>query len=227
MSGQLIAGEYVRIERVADELGVSATPVREALLVLRGEGFVRLEARRGFRVATLSKNDIQDLFLVQRGLAGELAARAALRVDDDVLERIALIQESMQKTFRRERWNEIDHFNFEFHRLINSSADAPKIAWFLGLAVRYVPHRFHAVIAGWAQASLDDHAAIITALDERNPRRAQVAMSRHVEHAGELLIAHLETQGFWSGTHEREATTSAKKEKRQKSRTPPRRKEGA
>lgn len=48
MSGQVRHGEFLRLERVADDLGISVTPVREALLSLRGEGFVTLEPRRGF-----------------------------------------------------------------------------------------------------------------------------------------------------------------------------------
>jgi len=221
MSGQVVAGEYVRLDRIADELGVSVTPVREALLALRGEGFVRLEANRGFRVAALSKEDVADLFFVQKGLAGELAARAALSVDRDVLEQIELLQQTMQEMSRRKSWDEIDHLNFEFHRLINNAADAPKLSWFLSLAVRYVPHRFHAVIRGWSEASLNDHAAIIDALYAHDCRRAREAMSRHIAHAGELLIVHLENQGFWSGGHEGESTSVARKKARSGNPIPP------
>ena len=53
MSGNLRPGEFIRQERIADELQLSATPVREGLLLLRGEGFLELKPRRGFVVAPL------------------------------------------------------------------------------------------------------------------------------------------------------------------------------
>lgn len=65
MDGRVRPGDYLRLERLALEFGISVTPVREALKSLRSEGFVVLEPRRGFVVAPLSKRDVQDLFWVQ------------------------------------------------------------------------------------------------------------------------------------------------------------------
>ena len=80
MSGRMRPGERVRLEEMAEQLGVSITPVREALLTLRGEDMVELEPRRGYVVAPLSKQDILDVFTLQGDIAGELAARAASRL---------------------------------------------------------------------------------------------------------------------------------------------------
>ena len=80
MSGRLRPGERVRLEEIAEQLGVSITPVREALLTLRGEDMVELEPRRGYVVAPLSKQDIIDVFTLQGDIAGELAARATARL---------------------------------------------------------------------------------------------------------------------------------------------------
>ncbi len=77
MVGDLRAPAFVRTEHVAAELGVSATPVREALMLLHSEGVVRWEPRRGFRVVPVTRRDVDDLFVVQAFIAGELAARAA------------------------------------------------------------------------------------------------------------------------------------------------------
>jgi DNA-binding GntR family transcriptional regulator len=64
MGGSLQPAEFV--EEVADDLSVSATPVREGLHALRGEGFLDLEPRRGFVVALLSLEDVEDLFAGRR-----------------------------------------------------------------------------------------------------------------------------------------------------------------
>ena len=87
MSGQVGHGEFLRLERIAADLGISVTPVREALLSLRGEGFVTLEPRRGFMPAPLTRQDVQDLFEAQAYFAGELAQPKAILLDPRLIRR--------------------------------------------------------------------------------------------------------------------------------------------
>ena len=90
-------GDFIRQERIADELELSATPVREGLLSLRGEGFVELMPRRGFVVAPLSASDVRDLFTAQALLAGELVSRAAARMGPDGLRELTGVHEALRK----------------------------------------------------------------------------------------------------------------------------------
>src|SRR5690349_19146327 len=85
LSGGLRPGTFLRPDRLAVELGVSPTPVREALQALRADDMVRALPRRGFVVAPLDRGDVADLFAVQAQLTGELAARAAAALDADGL----------------------------------------------------------------------------------------------------------------------------------------------
>jgi DNA-binding GntR family transcriptional regulator len=75
--GAYRAGEYLRLDQLAGELGISATPVREALLNLRAEGLLVQQPRRGFMVLAVTARDIADVANVQAFIGGELAARAA------------------------------------------------------------------------------------------------------------------------------------------------------
>src|SRR6201992_2879684 len=97
MSGNLRSGDFIRQERIAEELELSATPVREGLLSLRGEGFVELKPRRGFVVAPLSASDVRDLFTAQALLAGELVGRAAVRMGPDDLRELTDIHEALRR----------------------------------------------------------------------------------------------------------------------------------
>lgn len=200
MSGQVRQGEFVRLERVANDLGISTTPVREALLSLRGEGFVQLEPRRGFIVASLSRQDVKDAFLVQAAIAAELAARAATRSSSDDLVELERLQEQMDKAAVDADADTIEHANHSFHRIINLSGRSPKLAWFLSTAVRYAPRRFYGTIQGWAQASQDDHQAILKALRAGDVETCRTAMHTHIVHAGELLVTHLEARGIWDSS---------------------------
>src|SRR5947208_12625558 len=89
VSGQVRPGEFLRIERIAEAVGVSQTPVREGLLALKNEGIVNLLPRRGFVVAPITQHDIADLYWVQAMLSGELAARATKNITDAQLKILA------------------------------------------------------------------------------------------------------------------------------------------
>jgi hypothetical protein len=78
--GTVRPGDYLRMDRIAVAVNVSNTPVREGLLILRAQGWVRLLPRRGFVVAPYAKQDVRDVFWAQAVLAGELAANAAKRI---------------------------------------------------------------------------------------------------------------------------------------------------
>ncbi|MFA1544236.1 GntR family transcriptional regulator [Actinomadura monticuli] len=197
MSGQVRHGEFLRLERIAEDLGISVTPVREALLSLRGEGFVTLEPRRGFMPAPLTRRDVQDLFEAQAYFAGELAARAAGTIAEPELAALDRTQALLEEAFEAGDSAGIEHANHRFHRQINLCAGSPKMAWLLQTVVRYAPRRFYASIDGWTRASVDDHHLVLAALRTGDEGAARQAMRAHIRHAGTLLVVHLEAQGFW------------------------------
>jgi DNA-binding GntR family transcriptional regulator len=192
ISGQLRPGEFIRQEKIAEDLDLSATPVREALLALRGEGFVLLRPRRGFVVAPLDGGDIRDLFTAQALIAGELAAQAALRLSDEGLDELGQLDSDLNVAAAAGDADRVEELNHAFHRLVNLSADAPKLAWMLSVTVQFAPHRFFATIEGWAAASAVDHESILAALRARDPEEARQAMGRHINNAGRLLAQHFD-----------------------------------
>jgi DNA-binding GntR family transcriptional regulator len=193
MSGHIQSGDFIRLERIAEELDLSATPVREGLLSLKGEGFVELKPRRGFVVAPLSVADIRDLFTAQALLAGELVARATTRMGAADLRGLNDVQEALRKAAQAGDGERVESLNHGFHRRINLAADAPRLAWMLSISTRFAPRRFFATIPGWSEISAQDHAAIIKAVTERDADAARAAMMRHMENAGDLLAANFES----------------------------------
>jgi DNA-binding GntR family transcriptional regulator len=198
LSGRLKAGEALGIDQIARELAVSSTPVREGLLTLQGEGFLRFEPRRGFRVLKLSRQDVKDLYWIQSEIAGEIGARAVVRLSDEQLNRLMEIQETLQASVLNGETEQIETLNYAFHQVIGQAADSPKLAWILSVVVRYAPRGFHAMIPGWGEATLDDHKMVLEAIILRNHEAARTAMRKHVLHGGELLLESLERRGFWA-----------------------------
>jgi DNA-binding GntR family transcriptional regulator len=193
MSGHLRSGDFIRQEHIAETLDLSATPVREGLLSLKGEGFVQLKPRRGFVVAPLSAADVRDLFTAQALLAGELVDRAAGRITDDQLRELQKVHEALCEAAAAGDGAAVEELNHDFHRRINRIADAPRLAWMLSISTKFAPRRFFATIPGWSKASAQDHAAIMKALAEHDGEQARAAMMRHMENAGQLLAANFES----------------------------------
>lgn len=223
VSGQVRGGEFLRLESLAEQLGTSVTPVREALVSLRGEGFVVLQPRRGFMVAPFTKQDILDIYQVQAYLAGELAARACPAFDQQGLDGLGALQTELETAHDRNDAEEVERLNHDFHRTVNVAARAPKLAQFLVTATRYSPRLFFAQIAGWTQASADDHEAILAALNEGDPEKARASMMSHVTKAGALLADYLESQGMWNTEFGSARTTAGFIRTVTENRAPPRR----
>jgi len=199
MSGQLRPGVFIRLDEVAEALGVSITPVREALLTLRGEDMVELEPRRGYRVAPLSRQDILDVFRLQAHIAGDLAARAAAAVTAEQLADLHTQQQGLRDAVDSDATAaEIEEREFDFHRTLNRVADARKLSWFLHTALRYTPVSFYSADAGWRAAMLETHDDLLAALDGGDAGRATAVMGRHFTDGAERLLAHLDTQNLWA-----------------------------
>lgn len=207
-SGKVRSGEFLRQDAIAEALDTSATPVREGLLALRGEGFVTLEPRRGFMVAPLTTEDIRDMFLAQAVIMSELTARATANLTDDIIEKLKASQEDRAAAAARVSPEGVDHANFDFHRLINLTAKSPKLVWILSMLLRYTPRGFYQGIPGWQEASANDHQMILDAIISRDADAARQAMSAHMQRAGEFLVQYLELSDPWSQTTE--ADTSAR-----------------
>ncbi|GAB7052840.1 GntR family transcriptional regulator [Catenuloplanes indicus] len=195
MSGELRPGDRIRLEEVASQLGVSITPVREALLHLRGEDMVELEPRKGYVVAPLSRQDIRDVFQLQGDIAGELAARVAARVTDGQLAQLRLMDRALA---RSRKAGEIETLEFDFHRAVNRITEARKLSWFLHTATRYTPARFYSADPGWRAGMREDHEALLAAFAAHDPGAARTVMRRHFVDGADRLVKHLDELGIWS-----------------------------
>jgi DNA-binding GntR family transcriptional regulator len=198
MSGSVRQGDFLRMERIAEAVGVSNTPVREGLLALSNQGFVRQIPRRGFVVAPFTQQDIRDLFWAQALLAGELAGRAAKKMTAERLARLDRIVEAHDTASASDDKPAISDLGHAFHREINLAADSSRLAMLLGSVVRLLPLDFYAKIAGWVDAAHHEHPEIVEALRRKNATKAKKLMEHHIAHGADELIETLEKRGFWS-----------------------------
>ncbi|WP_407684886.1 GntR family transcriptional regulator [Mycobacterium sp. HUMS_1102779] len=197
MSGKLRPGTFIRLDETAAELGVSVTPVREALLKLRGEGMVQLEPHRGHVVLPLTRQDIQDIFWLQETIAKQLAAAATAHITDAQIDELERTNDALSTAVGSADAETIADIEFAFHRVFNQAGGRIKLAWFLLNAARYMPVLVYAGDPDWGAAAVDNHRRLIAALR----RRDAAAVTEHTvwqfTDAAQRLTEMLERAGIF------------------------------
>jgi DNA-binding GntR family transcriptional regulator len=198
MTGTLRPGTFIRLDETAAALGVSITPVREALRTLRGEGMVQLEPHRGHVVVPLTRGDIEDIFWLQATIAKELAATAAERITDAQIDELEWLNEGLAAAVESGDPEEVVAAEFGFHRAFNRATGRIKLAWFLLHVARYLPGQIYASDAEWGAATVAGHRELIEALRRRDVAIVVRLTSGEFTDAAQRLVARLDEIGLWS-----------------------------
>lgn len=191
LSGQYAKGEKIGLENLANQLGVSVMPVREALVALANEGLVEVESRKGFRARPLEQADIDDLFEIQAHLTGILVRRAAKVVTPEDIANLRRIHQALvevsQKRLTPANLRKANQLNAEFHRYIAKIPQGDRVRWFLRLTHRFVRSDLYEAVPGVLDASLRDHPKIIDALERGDAAEAGRLAEQHFAQGAELL----------------------------------------
>lgn len=191
--GRLAAGERLKEEQLAKDLGISRTPVREALLILQAEGLIESVPNRGAIVRSYSPAELSDMYDLRALLESYAARRAAIRVTD---EQIADLSQSC-KRFRELRLAYdvpgLSKENLFFHFSVAEAAGTPKLVALVQSAIQVplVVSAFFWYSKGEARRSEDFHRRILAALSARDPERAELLMKEHIFEGRDALIAHM------------------------------------
>ncbi|MEV6895591.1 GntR family transcriptional regulator [Kribbella sp. NPDC051137] len=197
LSGEFRPGMFLRLEPIAEAVGVSNTPVREGLLTLRSEGFVELVPRRGFMVASFSPEDVRDIFWAQSKIAGELAARAAKQISPEQIAKLEELTAEFKRAVKARDKDRIADLGSEFHAVINRAAGSRRLALILQTVVSQLPSSFYATIDGQVAATHSEHPQIVEAMKKRSVRTARALMEAHILGSADHLIETLNGRGLW------------------------------
>lgn len=190
ISGLLRPGERLMEIQLAEELGVSRTPIREAIRKLELEGFVVMVPRKGAYVAGISLKDIADVFEVRASLESLAAGLAAERITDEELEELERIL--VRKGEIIEHGDVTDYVNAdtEFHDKLYRASRNQRLLQILSNLQDEI-HRFRSVslaYPGRMKEALEEHRKIVEAVADRNIARAQALAWEHIEKAENGLV---------------------------------------
>jgi len=202
LEGRLKPGEWLRQERLAQAYGVSQMPVREALKQLAAEGLVEHAPYRGVRIVEFSPEDVEDLYTCRAFIEGMAARSAAQNITDDELAELARLHGEMLLCKTPEDLAQYRELNRRFHALIFSASRRSYIVrtlaqlWsaFPTMLWNSIPRIAVSSVPGRDEPDAAEHEEIVAALAARDADRAERAVRKHIESAGEMLVAGMRAQ---------------------------------
>jgi DNA-binding GntR family transcriptional regulator len=192
LSGKLKPGERLIEGRLADELGVSRNPVREAIRALASEGLVEVAARRGAAVATMTEQEARETIEVRALLEGHNARLAARRQDQQIIKRIEAVLNKGTAAVAAKRFDQLFDLNQEFHREV-AAAGQNTVLGDLLQKLRERAMLFSPMNPARQARNWEEHAAILRAIIEADERAAATLAAEHVMHAGMDFLVGLNT----------------------------------
>lgn len=191
LSGALESGSRVPREETAEELGVSVTPVREALAALEHEGLVTIEPHRGAFVCEIDADFVRDHFAVLGFALGRSAARIADRMPHAVAE-IEAINAAIQNKVPSPQLYELGR---SLHWTINRYGGSRKLRLVTKSLGPLLPRTFLETYRGAADQLRRGSAEISAAFVTGDSPQARIACERYMEDQGELVLEALEEGG--------------------------------
>ena len=181
LSGALVAGQKLTEYELAERLGVSRGPVREALLGLEEAGLIRLAKNRGMYVREVSAAEAGDLYEVRAGLEGWAGRLLAPKITDQQVAQLRTMVTEMSDSIAKNDLNAYFPQNIRFHEIIVEMTGNEKLV----MLYRRVINEMHLIrryelAASGMRRSVGEHADIVNALETRSGEKASAVIEAHV-----------------------------------------------
>ncbi|UCD79395.1 MAG: GntR family transcriptional regulator, partial [Desulfobacterales bacterium] len=188
LAGNFNPGERLTEEHLARSMGVSRTPVREALHKLETEGLVKPLGARGFSVARDSREEMEDLFDIRAALEGYAIRMICECISEETYEELEDLIQKAEDALQREKLDEIFEYNTQFHDTLHGviahkSRFHSLIADTRKYVLRYRKDSLH-YLAG-AKKTIAGHKKLLLAISLKDPDLCERKMREHIQQARE------------------------------------------
>lgn len=193
LEGRYRPGQRLREVELAERLGVSRTPLREAFYTLETRGLLQIQPRRGAFVKSVTVEEMEELLTVRVSLDGLAARLAVEKAEASDIEELKKVHESQRTAFRNSDDSAFHALGQEFHNLIYAASGNPKlISIYRSLRIDAALYPVtDLLLPGEPEKSIRDHSELLAAIDARDADRAQVHAERHIRRIKAHLRANL------------------------------------
>ncbi len=189
LNGKYKRGEELVESSIGKELGISRTPVREAIRQLELEGLVQLVPNKGAFVTGISEKDVRDIYLIRARLEGLAARMAAKNITPELLEAMEETVVLSEYHAKKEHYEQVCEMDSKFHKLLYKASGSRILEHTLTDFHQYVQRVRMASIMQKRrmEKSNDEHDAILTAIREHDEEKAELVATRHISNTVENL----------------------------------------
>jgi DNA-binding GntR family transcriptional regulator len=190
VNGTLKPGERLMEIQLAEELGVSRTPIREAIRKLELEGFLIMVPRRGTYVADISLKDINEVFEIRTALEVLAAGLAAERITGEELEQLERLLVQIGEYIDAGDTDRIVEADGLFHDILYKASRNDRLVGIIN-NLREQLTRFRSIsmsYPGRIKNTLEEHRRLVEAIAQSEPEQAQQAARDHMENAEQTLL---------------------------------------
>jgi DNA-binding GntR family transcriptional regulator len=194
--GDLAPGSRVVESHVAGAMGISRTPVREAIHKLEREGFVRRSVSSGFEVAGLTAAEIRETFGIRSVLESYAARLAAVTHRPEELEALYTKIDEYQDHLDRHRPDALAKINTEFHDLLYALSRSPKLVKMINDLRDHI-YRFRQIIlrrADMARQSNEDHKQMLRMIERRDAEGVEMVVREHIMRGQDAVLRELDEE---------------------------------
>ena len=193
-AGRFKPGERLPIRKLAQQLGTSPTPVREALLKLVSYGALEMAPAHPIAVPILTKArylENRAIRIVNEGLA---AAEAASRITGSHLEKLKNINTEMIKAFKNGRYGDVLVKNYAFHIELCRASEMPTLVNIVEMLWLQIGPSLNFLYSEKTLGSESYHPQVLKALEDRNPQEAKLAIENDIIHGGAPLLSYFDKE---------------------------------
>ncbi len=176
-------------EKLANEMGTSRTPVREAIQKLEKEGLIHKLPRGGYAVSTITDDDIDEVFGIRSVLEGYAGFLATSRATEDDFRALEKVVEKEEECLRDNNNEEIVRLNTEFHDLLYGAAKSAKLLSIINDLRDYI-YRYRIIIfsySGMAEISISDHKEMINLMKAKRASMVEKLIRKHIIRGKNLI----------------------------------------
>ena len=183
MSGELQEGDKIKEDELCSSMGISKTPLREALRVLSVEGLIKLVPNRGSFVSTPTFEEIREMFDVMSVLEGICARAAAEKMSAKDLATLEKLHNRLENNFKRRAQREYIRINNQFHSFVQELAGNRTLNQIVnGLRQKILLYRYQSLnLPERFEQSIQEHRDLIEAFRKKDSKKTETLMRRHLK----------------------------------------------
>jgi DNA-binding GntR family transcriptional regulator len=183
MSGELQEGDKIKEDELCSSMGISKTPLREALRVLSVEGLIKLVPNRGSFVSTPTFEEIREMFDVMSVLEGICARAAVKKMSAKDLAALEKLHDKLEKNFKRRAQREYIRINNQFHAFVQEMAGNRTLNQIVnGLRQKILLYRYQSLnLPERFEQSIQEHRDLIKAFRKKDSKKVETLMRRHLK----------------------------------------------